>query len=72
MTEKPVLISKEKAKRPCRCWGKKLPPTKRKAAPLVNHTKLVFSDGWTRWVCSNCGKVGFTFGMENTEEEVVN
>jgi len=58
MTEKedPTLISMGKVKILCKCWSKK--PT------LKRHTKEVFSDGWTRWVCSNCGKVKFTWGEE--------
>lgn len=59
MTEKeePTLISTErKVKSLCKCWSKK---------PIIKlHTKEVFSDGWTRWVCSNCGKVKFTRGEE--------
>ena len=54
----PTLLSTGKAKILCKCWsGKPKPPT----AKL--HSKEVFSDGWTRWVCSNCGKVKFTMGM---------
>jgi hypothetical protein len=63
MTEKdgPTLISTEKkVKRLCKCWSKK---------PIIKlHTKEVFSDGWTRWVCSNCGKVKFTRGEEAFQE----
>jgi len=59
--EEPTLISTEKAKHLCKCWSKK--PT------LKLHTKEVFSDGWTRWVCSNCGKVKFTRGMALKEEK---
>lgn len=53
--EEPTLISKEKkVEHLCKCWSKK---------PAIKlHTKEVFSDGWTRWVCSNCGKVKFTLG----------
>ena len=47
----PTLISKEKVKHPCKCWYGK--PT------LKLHTKEVFSDGWTKWTCSECGKIKF-------------
>jgi len=58
MTEKkkPVPISTEKVKRLCKCWSKE--------QTIKLHTKEVFSDGWTRWVCSQCGKVKFTMGKE--------
>ncbi len=60
--EKPTLISTErKVKRLCKCWSKEL--------ILKLHTKEVFSDGWTRWVCSQCGKVNFTRGMTFKEEK---
>lgn len=59
--KEPILISTEKVKHLCKCWSGK--PT------LKLHTKKVFSDGWTRWVCSNCGKVGFTRGMTFKEEK---
>ena len=63
MTEKeePTLISTEKkVKHLCKCWSKK---------PIIKvHTKEVFSDGWTRWVCSNCGKVKFTLGEVALQE----
>ena len=56
MTEKEelTLISKEKIEYLCKCWSKK--PT------IKLHTKEVFSDGWTKWICSKCGKVKFTRG----------
>jgi len=65
MTEKvePILISMEKVKRLCKCWVKPKPPT------LKIHTKEVFSDGWTRWVCSKCGQVKFTRGIIVEEEK---
>ncbi len=57
--EEPVRISKEKVKRPCKS---KLhdPPGK-----IVRHTKEVYSDGWTKWIClaTNCGQVKFTMGI---------
>ena len=57
--EKPTLISIEKkAELLCKCWTKKRPPT------LKLHMKQVFSDGWTRWVCSTCGKVKFNWRKE--------
>ena len=50
--EKPTLLSTEKkSQRLCKCWSKE--------PALKRHRKEVFSDGWTRWVCSNCGKVKF-------------
>ena len=58
--EEPTLISKKKVKHLCKCWSKK--------PSLKRHTKEVFSDGWTRWVCSNCGKVNFTRGEEAEAE----
>ncbi len=59
--EEPTLISTEKkVEHLCKCWSKKL--------VIKLHTKEVFSDGWTRWVCSNCGKVKFTWGEEATGE----
>ena len=63
MTEKeaPTLISKEKVEYLCKCWSKK--------STIKLHTKEVFSDGWTRWVCSKCGKVKFTRGMTFKEEK---
>jgi len=56
MTEKeePTLISKEKVEYLCKCWSKK--------STIKLHTKEVFSDGWTKWICSKCGKVKFTRG----------
>ena len=63
MTEKeePTLISTEKkVEHFCKCWSKKL--------VIKLHTKEVFSDGWTRWVCSNCGKVKFIRGEEAAGE----
>jgi transposase-like protein len=57
-----MLISTEKVNHLCKCWTKPRPPS------LKRHTKEVFSDGWTRWVCSNCGKVKFTWGEEATGE----
>jgi len=59
--EEPTLISKKKVKHLCKCWSKK--------PILKRHTKEVFSDGWTRWVCSNCGKIKFTTGMTFKEEK---
>jgi len=58
MTEKeePTLLSKEKVNHLCKCWSKK--------PSLKFHTKEVFSDGWTRLVCSQCGKVKFKRGEE--------
>jgi len=63
MTEKeePILLSTEKIKHLCKCWSGK--PT------LKLHTTEVSSDGWTRWTCSNCGKVKFTMGMTFEEEK---
>ena len=64
MTEKEesTLISTErKVKRLCKCWSTE--PT------LKLQTKEVFSDGWTRWVCSNFGKVKFTRGTTFKEEK---
>ena len=63
MTEKKeaALLSTEKVKRLCKCWSKK--------STIKLHTKEVFSDGWTRWVCSQCGKVNFTRGMTFKDEE---
>lgn len=56
--EEPVRISKEEVKRSCKSKSHD-PPGK-----IVRHTKEVFSDGWTRWVClaTNCGQVKFTRG----------
>jgi len=60
--EKTTLISTErKVKRLCKCWSKEL--------ILKLYTKEVFSDGWTRCVCSNCGKVKFTRGTTFKEEK---
>jgi len=58
MTEKeePTLISTEKVKHLCKCWSEE--PTRKR------HTKEVYSDGWTKLVCSNCGKVNFKRGQE--------
>jgi len=58
--EKPILLSIEKVEILCKCWSKE--PT------LKLQTKEVFSDGWTRFVCSNCGKVKFTRGEEAEAE----
>lgn len=52
--EEPTLISKKKILHPCRCWAKKTTPI------LKPHTKTVSSNGWSRLICSNCGKVNFT------------
>jgi len=56
-TEKvePTLISKEIVKHLCKCWHGK--------QTLKLHTKEVFSDGWTKWTCSECGQIKFTKGM---------
>ena len=60
--EEPTLISKKKARHLC----KRSKHDPHKATP---HTKEVFSDGWTRWVCSKCGQVKFTKGMTFEEEK---
>lgn len=65
--EEVTVISTEKAKRPCKC--RKLD----KRDPVIRttpHTKEVFSDGWTRWTCGDCGQVKFSMGMTFEEEEV--
>ena len=54
--EEPTLISTEKVKHLCKCWSED--------PILKRHTKEVFSDGWTRYVCSNCGKVNFSRGKK--------
>ena len=66
MTEKeePTLISTEKINHLCKCWSKK--PT---LPTLKTHTKEGYSDGWTKWVCSECGQVKFTIGMTFEEAE---
>jgi len=48
MTEKeePTLLSTEKVKRLCESGAHK------PSGVIVLHKKEVFSDGWTRWVCS--------------------
>ncbi len=58
MTEKeePTLISTEKVKHLCESGAHK------PSGVIVLHKKEVFSDGWTRWVCSQCGQVRFTMG----------
>lgn len=58
--EEPTLISTEKAKRPCKCT--KLDHRDPNIRNTL-HRKEVFSDGWTRWVCSKCGQVKFSKGM---------
>jgi len=59
--EEPKLISTEKkVNHLCKCWSKE--PT------IKFHTKEVFSDGWTRLVCSQCGKVKFKRGKEAEAE----
>ncbi len=68
MTEKkvkPTLISTGKVKHPCKCTviSKKDPPK------TTSHTREVFSDGWTRWVCSKCGQVKFSKGYEEEKLE---
>jgi hypothetical protein len=45
--EKPILISKEKVTR--FCLSNYHPPS----GSIVNHTKEVFSDGWTKWIMSH-------------------
>ena len=54
-----VRLSRGKGRRPCKCTvaGKKVPPG------FILHSEEVFSDGWTRWVCSGCGGVKFSFGL---------
>jgi len=56
--EKPTLLSAEKVKRLCKS-GAHRPP-----GSITLHKKEVFSDGWTRWVCSQCGQVKFVLGDE--------
>ena len=58
--EKPTLLSTERiVKRLCKS-GAHRPP-----GSITIHKKEVFSDGWTRWVCSKCGQVKFTRGEES-------
>ncbi len=57
--EEPTLISKEKAKHPCKCSEHR----------AVLHKKEVFSDGWTKWICSKCGQVKFTRGKTSKEDK---
>ena len=59
MTEKEelTLISTERVKRLCKSGAHRSPGS------ILPHKKEVFSDGWTRWVCSKCGQVKFTIGM---------
>ncbi|MBA7552611.1 hypothetical protein ES705_45180 [subsurface metagenome] len=61
--EGPVLVSAGKVKRVCKCWVKKP-----KVPTFKLHTKEVFSDGWTKFVCSDCGQVKFALG-ERVEPE---
>ena len=65
MTEKeePILLSTEKVKRICKSGAHK------PSGAITLHTKEVFSDGWTRWVCSKCDQVKFTTGMTFEEEK---
>ena len=60
MTEKevPLRISNEKVRRLCKSSAHTSPGS------IINHTKEVFSDGWTRYVCCTCGQVKFTMGEE--------
>jgi len=61
MTEKeePKLLSTERiVKRLCKSSAHKPP------GAITAHKKEVFSDGWTRWVCSQCGQVKFVLGEE--------
>ncbi len=59
--DKPTLISEEKVKRLCESNTHIRPFDKEPSAEIVLHTKSVFSDGWTRWECSWCGQVSFTY-----------
>jgi len=60
----PTLISTERiVKRLCKS------NTHRPPGAITIHRKEVFSDGWTRWVCSECGQVKFTKGMTFEEEK---
>ena len=58
--EEPTLISKKMARYLCKC--RKI--SKKDTPKTTTHTKEVFSDGWTRWVCSRCGQVKFSRGEE--------
>jgi len=53
-----LRISKEKVRRMCKSSSHASPGS------LFVHTKEVFSDGWTRYVCNTCGQVKFTMGEE--------
>ena len=55
--EEVVRISKERIKRLCANSSHSVPG-------IFSHTKEVFSDGWTRYVCLNCGQVKFARGEE--------
>jgi len=59
---KPILLSMEKVEILCKCWSES------KKFTLKIHTKEVFSDGWTRFVCSRCGQVKFKRGKEAEAE----
>ena len=61
--EEPIRISKEKVRRLCKSSAHTSP-----GANLI-HTKEVFSDGWTKYVCHTCGQVKFTRGITVKEEK---
>ncbi len=61
--EEPVLISVEKVKRLCNSNYHGA------SGSIIMHTKEVFSDGWTRWVCFTCGQVKFSRGMTFKEKK---
>ena len=60
--EEPIRISKDKVTR--LCWSNFHGSSGSKAM----HTREIFSDGWTRWVCGSCGQVKFSIGMTFKEE----
>lgn len=65
--EEVTLISKERVKRLCKSNAHRAPGASGHKSKIM-HTKEVLSDGWTRWVCSNCGQVKFSKGITYEEE----
>ena len=58
----PTLLSTKEVKRLCKS------NTHRPPGLITLHTKEVFSDGWTKWICLSCGQLKFTMGLTIKEE----
>ena len=55
--KEPIRISKDKVQKLCQSNYHGT------SGSTLMHTREVFSDGWTRWVCLTCGQVKFSRGI---------